>query len=404
MGDTASGGAGALAGVRVLDIGTMIAPNYTSALLGDFGAQVIKVELPGVGDTVRKVGPYSKGQSLRWPGLGRNKQCITLDLRQDEGKALFKRLLAKCDVLLENFRPGTLDGWGLSFETLRQVNPKIIVARISGYGQTGPYRYKAGFGTPCTAFSGFTYIQGFKDRPPVSPSFSLIDYIAGLHMAWSICMALYKRDAAGGPGQEIDVSLYEPTFRMMEFLVGQYDQLGTMKERTPMISDTSSPAGTYETADGKYVVLVCSTDPTYRRLVDAMGRPELKDDPKFDSNQHRIQNNAELDGIVRAWMGARPRAEVLRILDANGVPVSPINSTADVFADEHFAARADIVEVPHPIMGHIKLPGITPKFSETPGEIKFAGARLGEHNADIYSGLLGLSADEMAALQARGIV
>lgn len=273
---------GPLTGIRILDISTMIAAPYGATLLADLGAEVIKIELPGKGDSLRTVGPWKGTESLRWAGLSRNKKSITLDIRTDEGKKIFKNLISKADVLIENFRPGTLEKWNLGYEELKKSNPKLIMTRISGYGQTGPYREKAGFGTPGTAFSGYTYLQGYPDRAPVSPSFSLLDYITGVYVAFSTVSALFYRETAQpDEGQEVEMGLYESMFRMMEFLVAEYDQNGKVRERSPGLAGHSSPAGTYETKDGKFVVLVCSTDSTFNRLAEAMNRTDMLSDPQI---------------------------------------------------------------------------------------------------------------------------
>ena len=393
-----------LSGVRVLDLSTVIAAPFAAGLMADFGADVIKVEQPDGGDPFRKLGPYHKGEAMRWAAMGRNKRCITLDLRKEKGKKLCLDLIAKCDVVIENFRTGTLDKWGLSYATMKQANPRVIITRVTGYGQTGPNAHVAGFGTPATAFSGMTYITGFKDRPPVSPSFSIADYISGLYAAMSTMMALYHRDCLAGVPQEIDVSLYESIFRMLEIPVADYHKNGIIKERTPKLSGTSSPGGTYQTKDGKWVVLVCSTDRTYEYLTRAMKRPDLLTDPMFCSMKNRVANDAAMNAIVSDWIASLNYAELKKIVDEAGVPVNLVYSIADIFADPHYAARANIVEVPYSPMGTIKMPGIVPKFSETPGEIKWAGPELGAHNAEVYQGLLGLDPAQLEELKTEGVI
>ncbi|NMC31529.1 MAG: CoA transferase [Veillonellaceae bacterium] len=393
-----------LSGVRVLDLSTVIAAPFAAGLMADFGADVIKVEQPDGGDPFRKLGPYHKGEAMRWAAMGRNKRCITLDLRKEKGKKLCLDLIAKCDVVIENFRTGTLDKWGLSYATMKQANPQVIITRVTGYGQTGPNAHVAGFGTPATAFSGMTYITGFKDRPPVSPSFSIADYISGLYAAMSTMMALYHRDCLAGVPQEIDVSLYESIFRMLEIPVADYHKNGIIKERTPKLSGTSSPGGTYQTKDGKWVVLVCSTDRTYEYLTRAMKRPDLLTDPMFCSMKNRVANDAAMNAIVSDWIASLNYAELKKIVDEAGVPVNLVYSIADIFADPHYAARANIVEVPYSPMGTIKMPGIVPKFSETPGEIKWAGPELGAHNAEVYQGLLGLDPAQLEELKTEGVI
>jgi formyl-CoA transferase len=396
---------GPLHGVRVLDVSTMIAAPFGATLLGDLGADVIKVEIPGKGDTLRNVGPWKGEEPLRWPGMSRNKRSVTLDIRTEKGQALFKRLCEKADVLIENFRPGTLDRWSLDYETLKSVNPRLIVVRVSGYGQTGPYRSKAGFGTPATAFSGYTYIQGYKDRPPVSPSFSLTDYVTGIFVAYATTAALYYRDVNQVPeGQEVEMGLYESMFRMFEFLVAEYDQMKKVRERSPGLAGHSSPAGTYQTKDGKWLVLVTSTDPTFNRLAQAMGREDLLTDPRYYTNSERLKHDDEMQAIVTEWIASHTQAEVLRILDEAGVPISPIYSIADIFEDPQYQARENIVEVDHPRLGKIKVPGVVPKFSRTPGAIRSRAPELGEHNEAIYMQELGLSREELDALKSEGII
>lgn len=394
----------ALQGVRVLDVSTVIAAPFAAGLMADFGADVIKVEQPDGGDPFRKLGPYHKGEVLRWATMGRNKRCVTLDLRKEEGKAIFLDLAAKCDVLIENFRTGTLDKWGLDSETIRKINPDIIITRITGYGQTGPYANVAGFGTPATAFSGMTYITGYEDRPPVSPSFSLVDYITGLYAVMSTMMALYHRDALNGKAQEIDVSLYEGIFRMMEILVADFHKNGKIRKRTPKLSGTSSPGGTYETKDGKWIVLVCSTDRTYEYLTRAMNRADLLKNTLFSTMKARVENDAAIDALVREWVSTLDYAALKEVVDREGVPVSLVYNAEDIFSDPHYAARENIVEMPHPTLGTIKMPGVVPKFSETPGEIKWVGPELGSHNFEVYNELLGMTKEQMEVLKSKRIL
>ena len=396
--------AGLLQGLRVLDVSTVIAAPFAAGLMADFGADVIKVEQPDGGDPFRKLGPYCGNEGLRWAAMGRNKRCVTLDLRKEEGKKLFLQLVSQCDVLIENFRTGTLDKWGLDAETIRQAKSDIIITRVTGYGQTGPYSHVAGFGTPATAFSGMTFITGYKDRPPVSPSFSLVDYITGLYAVMSTMMALYHRDALHGKGQEIDVSLYEGIFRMMEILVADYHKNGRIRQRTPKLSGTSSPGGTYQTKDGKWVVLVCSTDRTYEYLTRAMQRPELLHNPLFATMKARVENDPAMDAIVSEWISSLNYSDLKAIVDREGVPVSLVYDAADIFRDPHYAARENIVEMPHPTLGSIKMPGIVPVFSETPGEIKWIGPNLGEHNQQVYTELLGLDDVQLQELKRKAII
>ncbi|WP_339210854.1 CoA transferase [Aeribacillus sp. FSL K6-8210] len=396
---------GPLTGVNILDISTMIAAPFGATLLADLGAEVTKIELPNKGDTLRTVGPWKGNEPLRWPGLARNKKSVTLDIRKEEGKEILKKLIKNTDILIENFRPGTLEKWGLGYEELKKANPKLIMVRISGYGQTGPYREKAGFGTPCTAFSGHTYIQGYPDRPPVSPSYSLLDYITGVYTAFAAVSALYYRDKTDDPeGQVVEMGLYESIFRMLEFLVAEYDQNGIVRERTPGLAGHSSPAGTYETKDGKYVVLVCSTDSTFNRLAEAMERTDMLEDERYYTNSQRLKHDDEVQKIVSDWIRQFTLKELQEKLDLYGVPVSPILSIKDIFENEHYQARRNIVEVEHPRLGKVKVPGVVPNFSKTPGTIRYRAPELGEHNEEILGGKLGLSKQELAELKEKGVI
>lgn len=393
-----------LEGVKVLDLSTVIAAPFCCGLLADFGAEVVKIEMPQGGDPFRRLGPYHDNKAMRFACMGRNKKSVTLDLRTPKGKELFLQLVEQFDVVVENFRTGTLKKWGIDYEVMKQHNPDIILTHVTGYGQTGPYAKLPGFGTPVTAFSGMTYITGYPDRPPVSPSFSLTDYIAGLYACFSTMMALYHRDALKGEGQEIDVSLYEGIFRFMEILCADYDKNGIIRQRKPKLSGTSSPGGTYMTKDEQWVVLVCSTDRTWEYLTTAMEREELRDEPHFNSMKNRVANDAELDAIVRAWIGSLDYKELKQRVDAAGVPVNLVYSIKDIFEDPQYQYRHDVVEMPHPQLGTIKMPGITPIFSKTPGEIKWVGPELGAHNEEIYDRYLALNAEQLAELKEEGVI
>ncbi|WP_209124273.1 CaiB/BaiF CoA-transferase family protein [Alkalihalobacillus sp. BA299] len=391
---------GPLAGIRILDLSTMIAAPFGATLLGDFGAEVIKVEMPGKGDSLRYMGPFHNDEPLRWPGLARNKKSLTLDLHKEEGQSILKKLVKQSDVVIENFRPGTLEKWNVGYEELKKENENLIMIRVTGYGQTGPYSSKAGFGTPATAFSGFTYLHGYTDRPPISPSFSLTDYITGIYVAFATASALYYRDAnENGTGQYVDMGLYESVFRMMEFLVAEYDQNGKIKERSPGLSGHSSPAGTFQTKDGHWIVLVTSSDRTFERLAQAMGREDMLEDERYYTNSERLKRFEETNGIVADWVKTKNRQELQELLDEYGVPISPINSIKDIFEDDHYKERENIVEVDHPRLGKIKMPGIVPKFSETPGAIREIAPDLGEHNESILGELLNLRPEEIEKLK-----
>lgn len=392
----------ALAGIRILDIATVIAAPWGAGLLADFGAEVIKVEMPGRGDSFRAMGPLKDGISIRWPSMGRNKKSITLDFHYEEGKELFLKLVAKSDVIFENFRTGTLEKWGLGMDVLRKANPNIIVTHVTGYGQTGPNAKLAGLGTPLQAFSGMTYMQGYPDRPPVSPPFALADYIAGLNAAMGTMIALYHRDAMEGKPQEIDVSLYEGIFRMEEAMIAQYDLFGTVRERSPMPSGASCPIGTFETKDHRYVIIVCSTNPVFWHLCDAMERPDWR--PKYDLAKDRLADPKPIMDAVTEWVASLTYDELKAKCDKAGVPISTIYSMKDIFEDPQYAARNDIVDVPCEEFGSVKMPAVCPVLSETPGQIKWAGPKIGAQNQEIYGDLLGLNERELVLLQEKGII
>ncbi len=395
---------GPLVGLRVLDLSTMIAAPFGAALLGDFGAEVIKVELPGSGDTLRGLSPFWEGQSLYWATLARNKKSVTLDVRTPRGRELLLRLVATTDVVMEAFRPGTLERWELGYEALKAANPDVVLVRCSGYGQDGPYRDRAGYGTPATAISGLTGITGFADRPPISWPIALADYLAGLFGALAALAALRDRDHRKAGGQAVDVSLYESVFRLLEAPISEYGKLGHVRERTGFRTGISAPVGTYSTRDGRWMVLSVSNERIWQRCATAMGLPELTADPRFTTNADRVVHADALDEHVAGWFAARDATVVQDILDEAGVPVCPVNSMADVFADPHFVARGNIVEVEDSAMGPLPMPSVVPTFSETPGAIRHAGPALGEHNDDVYRGLLGLDEATLAELRTEGII
>lgn len=392
----------ALEGIRVLDIATVIAAPWAAGLMADFGAEVIKIKMPGRGDSFRGMGPLKDGVSIRWPAMGRNKKSITLDFHYDEGKRIFLDLVKKSDVVIENFKTGTLDKWGIGVDVMREANPDIIVTHVTGYGQTGPNAGLAGLGTPLQAFSGMTYLSGYPDRPPVSPPLPLADYVAGLFAMAGTMMALYYRDVQKGKAQEVDVSLYEGLFRMEESFVAQLDVLGINKERTPMSSGASCPIGTFKTKDAQWVILVCSTDPVFDHLCEAMERPDWL--PKYAKVKDRLADPDSIMNAVTEWIANQTWDEVKARCDKAGVPVCKVMSMKDIFADPQYAARQDILEVPCEEFGTVKMPGICPVLTETPGEVKWAGPKLGFHNEDVYKNILGMSDADIAGLKERKII
>ncbi len=396
--------AGPLVGVRVIDATSVIAGPFATSLLADFGAEVVKVEQPGAGDQGRGMGPFAHGESLRHPCLNRNKKGITLELSHPKGADLFKRLCADADLVVENFRPGVLERWKLGPDDLRVMNPELIMVRISGYGQTGPYREKAGFGTPATAVAGLTNLMGYPDRPPQNVPIALADFLAGIYGALAAVMALYWRDARGGEGQVADVSLYESVFRLLESVVAEYGVAGRVRDRGTATGGNSAPAGIYETGDGHWVCLVCSTDRTFNRLAEAIGRSDMITDPRYATNPKRVEHRQDVDAIVGDWLRARKVDEIQRVLDDVGCPVTPVNSIADIFADPQYQARQSIVEIDHPRLGTIPMPGPVPLLSATPGRVVHPGPDPGEHNDAVLGELLGLGAEEIEALRREGVV
>lgn len=401
----ARGGAarGPLAGLRVLDIATVFAAPFAASVLADLGADVLKVELPGTGDPLRGMQPFDGEESLVWAAVSRNKRCITLDLRTLRGRDLLPRLLADRDILFENFRPGTLERWGLGIEQLRAANSELVVIRVSGFGQTGPEHQNAGFGTPATAFSGYAYINGFPDRPPLLPPISLTDYVAGLFAAVGALGAVYHRDVLGGRAQEVDVALYESMFRLLETVAIEYDRLGKVRERAGNQLAASVPAGTFRAGDGTWMVLTTSTDRTFRRLAMLIDRVDMLDDPRYATNRARVEHREEVNAIVDAWFQSLPADEIQRRCGENGVPVSRVMSMADIFADDHYAAREMVIEVDHPKLGRVHLPGVVPHFTSTPGAVHTSGRAVGQDNHEVYANL-GLSSAEIAQLEGEGVI
>lgn len=397
---------GPLVGVRVIDLATVFAAPFAATLLADFGADVIKIELPGSGDAVRAFSPISKGVPGPWTTISRNKRCISLDIRKEKGKELLKKLVARSDLLIENFRPGTMEKWGLGYDVLKQVNPRLVMVRISGYGQTGPHSGKAGFGTPSTAFGGLTYMQGYPDRPPVSPPVPLADYMTGIFGALAAVMALYHlKGREDVEGQQVDLALYESVFRVLETAIVQYDLTGTVRERAGHALQESAPNGAFLCKDGKWVILGTSTERTFARLAEVMERVDLLSDPRFDTNPHRVEHREEILAIVQKWVSQFTYSELQKLADENGIPVSPIQSMADIFEDPHYKARANLIQVEHPVLGKVTMPGIVPKFSGTPGAVRFPGpVAIGAHNREVYVDELGLSIEELESLKAEDVI
>jgi crotonobetainyl-CoA:carnitine CoA-transferase CaiB-like acyl-CoA transferase len=396
-------------GVRVLDIATFVAAPHAASILGEFGAEVIKIENPKGGDPWRRFGTATDDptRSLCWLSEGRNKRSITLDFKAPEGQDLFKRLVAEADVVCENFRPGTLEKWGLGWDALSAVNPGLILLRVTGYGQDGPYRDRPGFARIGHAVGGLTYLSGLPGELPVTPgSTSLADYITGMYGAIGVLMALRHRDATGGPrkgqGQIIDMALYASVFRVLDEMVPRYAMKGHVREPEGTGTVNACPHGHFPCADGKNLAIACTTDKMFERLCGAMQRPDLL--AEFGDQKKRLTGRDRVIAEVTAWTKSLPRAEILERCIAGDVPAGPINSVADIFEDPHFKARGDLLRIEVPGVGEIVVPGVYPRLSATPGSLESLGPQLGEANDEVYGGRLGLSAAELDALRRKGVI
>jgi formyl-CoA transferase len=394
---------GALSDLRVLELGTLIAGPFCGQLMGDMGAEVIKIEAPGQGDPMRHWGPQPRGTpSVWWPVIGRNKKAITLDMRQPDGQRLFKELCTQSDVVIENFRPGTLEKWNCGWKELAAANPRLILVRVSGYGQTGPYSQRAGYGGIGEAMGGLRYIVGEPDRPPSRVGISIGDSLAAVHACMGALAALHHRDRTG-VGQVVDAAIYESVLNMMESLVTEYDQLGHVRERSGPILPRIAPSNIYPTRDG-IVMIGANQDTVFARLCDAMGRPELAKDTNFRDHQARGAHQRELDELIAAWTATLGTRELLARLDEHGVPSGLIYRTADMLEDPHFAAREAIVSTQHPHFGRLRMQNVAPRLSATPGSVRTPAPEIGEHNDEVYGGLLGLDEPSRNALRARGVI
>jgi succinyl-CoA:(S)-malate CoA-transferase subunit B len=395
-----------LSGVRVIDVATVIAAPYCASILGEFGAEVLKVEHPVGGDPCRNFGtPTSRGDTLTWLSEARNKKSVTLDLHDAEGARLFKALVARSDVVCENFRPGTLEKWGLGWEALREVNPGLVMLRVSGYGQTGPYKDRPGFARVAHAVGGLAYLSGMPKGTPVTPgSTTLGDYLSGLYGCAGVLLALHHKERTGR-GQYIDTALYESVFRCTDELAPAYAMYATVGERHGPHIGSACPYGHFPTKDGKWVAIACTTDKLFARLAEAMGRAELASSSLYGQQQARLDNRQDVNEIVRDWCGSLPRDEVLARCTAAGAPAGPLNNIADIFGDRQFHARRNLVAVEDEDLAEtVIVPNVIPRLSRTPGRIKHLGPRLGQHTEEVLKGLLGLSDAEVAELRGRRVI
>lgn len=394
---------GPLAGIRVLELGTLIAAPFAARLMAEFGADVIKIEQPGQGDPLRKWRKLHRGTSLWWYLQSRNKKSVALDLKSHEGLAIAKALAAKADVVIENYRPGVLEKIGMGWNVLSELNPKLTLVRISGYGQTGPYRDRPGFGAIGEAMGGMRYTTGDPESPPARTGISIGDSLASLHAVMGALMSLLHVKAAGGNGQVVDVSLFESVFNLMESLVPEYDLMGHVRARSGGALPGISPSNTYPTSDGSYVVIAGNSDAIFKRLMKVIGRDDLAADEELATNDKRVARNAELDAAIAKWTQRHTIATALEALDVAGVPSGRIYSVADIVNDPHYLAREMIIPAELPGKIPVRMPGIAPKLSETPGAVRWSGPELGAHTDAVLAGL-GKTEAEIGNLRRRGII
>ena len=393
-----------LDGIRVLDLGTFVAGPFCTTILGEFGAEVIKIEPPGTGDSLRRFGtPTECGDTLMWLNESRNKKCVTLNLRDARGQALLRDLVAHSDVVVENFRPGVLERWGLGYDETKKINPRAILVRISAYGQEGPYRNRPGFARVAHAFSGLAYLAGEPGRVPVTPgSTSLADYGSGMYGAIGVLLALRARDQTG-EGQCVDLALYESMFRVLDEMVPVYHQTGEVRERQGADTVNVVPHSHYQTRDGKWVAIACTNDKIFERLAHVMGRPELASPQAWGTVQARLAERGAVNACVAEWAAQRDCAELLAACDAGGVPAATLYSVADIFEDPQYKLRENITLVDSRI-GPLAVQNVIPKLSDTPGGIEWLGQPLGAHNDAVFGELLGLSGQERAELRSAGVI
>ncbi|MEM9009643.1 MAG: CoA transferase [Pseudomonadota bacterium] len=395
---------GPLTDIRVIEMGQLLAGPFCGQLLADFGAEVIKCEQPGEGDPMRQWGrEKAHGKPLWWSVVARGKKSITLNLRTEEGQQIVRDLVASSDVLIENFRPGTMERWNLGYEALAEINPKLVMVRVTGFGQTGPYAKRAGYGAIGEAMGGLRYVVGDPSTQPSRMGISIGDELAATYACLGAMMALHARDRTGR-GQVVDSAIYEAVLAMMESLVTEYDVAGFTRQRTGAILPNIAPSNVYDTADGKLLLIAANQDTVFRRLADAMGRAELAEDARYATHAARGERQVELDAIINDWTKTMELQPLEALLSEAGVPCGLIYTAADMIADPHFAAREAIVEVAHPEFGPIKMQNVAPRLSETPGGISHAGPALGADNDAVYRELLGLADGTLDDYRARGII
>jgi crotonobetainyl-CoA:carnitine CoA-transferase CaiB-like acyl-CoA transferase len=386
-----------LAGLRVLDCASLLAGPMVSMFLGDLGAEVVKIERPGEGDELRYWGHHKDGVGLYHKVINRNKKSVTADLHTGLGREIVKRLVRDSDVMVENFRPGRLEGWGLGYDVLREQNPGLILLHVTGFGQTGPLRDRPGFGTLAEAFSGFAFVNGYPDRPPMLPGFGLADSTTGLFGAFAVMVALWERAGSGGEGQEIDLAIYEPLFTLLGPHVIDYDQLGIVQARQGSRLPFTAPRNTFRTKDDKWVAIAGSAQSTFERICRALGRKDLLGDPRFADNRERMVHVDALEEALAEAIGRLPLDELLRRFDEHQATVAPVNDVGQIFEDPHYRARENIVAIPDDELGGVRMQNVVGRYSRTPGRIRSAGPRVGAHNREILIERLGFTPEELRA-------
>lgn len=395
---------GPLEGLTVVEAGSMISAGTVGRFLADFGAEVIKVEHPQTGDHLRQFGPQKEGVGLWWKYLGRNKKSVTLDISTMKGQLVFEDLIGNTDVLVENFRPKTLERWNIGWDRLSDVNPNLVMLRLSGFGQTGPYSKRPGFGTLAEAMSGFAYLNGYPEREPLLPPTGFADNVAAMFSTFAIMFALYARDVNGESGQYIDTTLIEPIFSILGPQPLRYQQLNEIEKRSGNRSSSSAPRNVYETADGRAVAISASAQPIAMRVFDAIERPDLKDNPRFEDNESRLENVEELDAILQDWIGDHTREEVIDRFEECEATIAPIYNVEDILDDEHYRSRDAVIEVEDDELGEAFVQNVFPFFSETPGRIDHLGSSLGAHNDEVYGETLGYEEDMLVNLEDEGVI
>ncbi len=403
--ENTEGRTGPLTDIRVVEMGSLLAGPFCGQLLADMGAEVIKVEAPGAGDPMRVWGQEKagNGKSLWWPIVARNKKSVTVNCRVEEGQQLVRDLVAKSDILLENFRPGTMERWGLGYDELKKINPGLIMIRVSGQGQTGPYAKRAGYGSIGEAMGGLRYVVGDPATPPSRMGISIGDSLAATFATVGALSALHHRDRTG-QGQIVDSAIYEAVLAMMESLVSEYQQSGYIRERTGSILPNVAPSNVYPTSDDKMILIAANQDTVFKRFAAAMDQPELADDPRYNSHHTRGENQTELDELIGQWTATKTAEELTLLMEEAGVPVGKIYRAPDMLEDPHFAAREAIIKLAHPEFGELAMQNVVPKLSLTPGSVRHAGPDLGEHNAQVFGDILGLSDETQADMAAREII